>query len=102
MITLTSADLSFTLQGRTGMAETESGSVTNATVFTAFGADENGVRVFVGLDPNTNDSESMSQYNFHVPQYQSFGSATFGFVLFLLLFFFFFFFLSPWLLLTEF
>ena len=55
MITLTSSDLSFTLQGRTGLAETESGSVTNATVFTAFGAEENGIRVFVGLDPNTND-----------------------------------------------
>ena len=94
MITLTSADLSFTLQGRTGMAETESGSVTNATVFTAFGADENGIRVFVGLDPNTNDSESMSQYNFHVPQYQSFAAATFGCCFFLLLFFFLFFFLS--------
>ena len=95
MITLTSADLSFTLQGRTGMAETESGSVTNATVFTAFGADENGIRVFVGLDPNTNDSESMSQYNFHVPQYQSFAAATFGFVFcFFVCLFFFFFFLS--------
>ena len=57
MITLTSDDLSFTLQGRTGLAETESGSVTNATVFTAFGAEESGVRVFVGLDPNTNDCE---------------------------------------------
>ena len=57
MITLTSGDLSFTLQGRTGLAETESGSVTNATVFTAFGAEENGVRVFVGIDPNTNDCE---------------------------------------------
>ena len=57
MITLTSGDLSFTLQGRTGLAETESGSVTNATVFTAFGAEENGVRVFVGLDSNTNDCE---------------------------------------------
>lgn len=57
MITLTSSDLSFTLQGRTGLAETESGSVTNATVFTAFGAEENGVRVYVGLDPNTNDCE---------------------------------------------
>ena len=57
MITLTSASLTFTLQGRTGLAETENGSVTNATVFTAFGAEENGARVFVGLDPNTNDSE---------------------------------------------
>ncbi|XP_070174967.1 uncharacterized protein [Littorina saxatilis] len=56
MITLTSDDLTFTLQGRTGLAETESGSITNATVFTAFGAEDNGVRVFVGLDPNTNES----------------------------------------------
>ncbi|KAK7092942.1 hypothetical protein V1264_008615 [Littorina saxatilis] len=56
MITLTSDDLNFTLQGRTGLAETENGSLTNATVFTAFGAEENGIRVFVGLDPNTNDS----------------------------------------------
>ena len=57
MINLTSGSLTFTLQGRTGLAETETGSVTNATVFTAFGAEENGVRVTVDLDPNTNDCE---------------------------------------------
>nr|KAG5698733.1 hypothetical protein BaRGS_008507 [Batillaria attramentaria] len=54
LITMTTASVSFTVQGRTGLAETESGTVTNATVFTAFGAEENGVKVFVGLDPTTN------------------------------------------------
>ncbi|XP_025082446.1 uncharacterized protein LOC112557056 isoform X3 [Pomacea canaliculata] len=42
-----------TLQGRTGLAETENGTLTNATVFTAFGAEENGVRVFVELQNGT-------------------------------------------------
>nr|KAG5705631.1 hypothetical protein BaRGS_034829 [Batillaria attramentaria] len=41
----------FTLQGRTALAKTDSGTPTNATVFTAFGAEENNIRVFVGLDP---------------------------------------------------
>jgi hypothetical protein len=54
LMTLTSTTLTFHLQGRTGLAETERGTAVNATVFTAFGAEENGVRVFVGLDPNTN------------------------------------------------
>ena len=36
---------------------TDGGSVVNATVFTAFGAQENGTRVFVKLDPNTNNCE---------------------------------------------
>ncbi|KAK7495536.1 hypothetical protein BaRGS_00013234, partial [Batillaria attramentaria] len=46
----------FTLQGRTALAKTNSGTPTNATVFTAFGAEENNIRVFVGLDPSTNNT----------------------------------------------
>lgn len=57
MIVMTKPELNFTLQGRTGLAETENGTITNATVFKAFGAEENGVRVFAELDPNTNNSE---------------------------------------------
>ncbi|KAK7478693.1 hypothetical protein BaRGS_00030078, partial [Batillaria attramentaria] len=56
LITLKTADVTFTLQSRTGLAETGSGDLTNATVFTAFGAEENGVRVFAGLDPSDNTS----------------------------------------------
>nr|KAG5698139.1 hypothetical protein BaRGS_001734 [Batillaria attramentaria] len=41
---------------RTGLAETESGTVTNATVFKAFGATENGISVTVDLDPNSNET----------------------------------------------
>nr|KAG5693347.1 hypothetical protein BaRGS_017640 [Batillaria attramentaria] len=37
-------------------AETESGQLCNATVFAAFGAEENGVRMFVGLDPGNKSS----------------------------------------------
>ncbi|KAK7482987.1 hypothetical protein BaRGS_00025764, partial [Batillaria attramentaria] len=50
MVTLNTTDVNFVLQGRTDLAETENGTLTNATVFTAFGAEENGVGVFVGLD----------------------------------------------------
>ncbi|KAK7092486.1 hypothetical protein V1264_008224 [Littorina saxatilis] len=56
LITLTSRDSDFVLQGRTRPTVTDSGSPVNATVFTAFGAKENGTRVFVQLDPNTNNS----------------------------------------------
>ena len=57
MIAINTQALNFTLQGRTDLAETESGTLTNATVFTAFGAEENGIRIFVQLDPNTKDCE---------------------------------------------
>ena len=49
LVNMTTNDFRFTLQGRTGLAETETGTLTNATVFTAFGAEENRARVFVGL-----------------------------------------------------
>lgn len=62
MVTIKTSDMNFTLQGRTGLAETESGTVTNATVFKAFGAEENGVRTFVELDMNTNNSKHSSEY----------------------------------------
>ncbi|KAK7092485.1 hypothetical protein V1264_008223 [Littorina saxatilis] len=54
--TITSEDSDFVLQGRTTPTVTDSGSPVNATVFTAFGAEENGTRVYVQLDPNTNNS----------------------------------------------
>ena len=53
MVNVTTPSLTFILQARTGLAETEDGQLSNATVFTAFGAEEKGVRVFVELDPNT-------------------------------------------------
>ncbi|KAK7483626.1 hypothetical protein BaRGS_00025179, partial [Batillaria attramentaria] len=56
MMTLNTPDVNFTLQGRTDLAETESGQLCNATVFAAFGAEENGVRMFVGLDPGNKSS----------------------------------------------
>ncbi|KAK7092483.1 hypothetical protein V1264_008221 [Littorina saxatilis] len=57
LITLNSGDSDFVLQGRTSPAERETdGSPAKATVFRAFGAEENGTRVFVQLDPNTNNS----------------------------------------------
>lgn len=57
LINVTSGDWNFVLQGRTGLTVTDNGTVVNATVFTAFGARENGTEVFVGLDPNTNTCE---------------------------------------------
>ncbi|KAK7481053.1 hypothetical protein BaRGS_00027689, partial [Batillaria attramentaria] len=54
--TLVTLDLNFTLQGRMGRLELEDGTPVNATVFTAFAAEENGTRVFVGLHPVTKDS----------------------------------------------
>nr|KAG5696574.1 hypothetical protein BaRGS_030442 [Batillaria attramentaria] len=56
MVTLNTTDVNFVLQGRTDLAETENGTLTNATVFTAFGAEENGVGVFVGLDAGNKSS----------------------------------------------
>nr|KAG5701543.1 hypothetical protein BaRGS_024793 [Batillaria attramentaria] len=56
MVSLTTPEVNFTLQGRTGLAETGNGTLTNATVFTAFGAEENNARVFVGLEPGEKDS----------------------------------------------
>ena len=53
LVTINSAQLDFVLQGRTNLTTTNNGSVVNATVFTAFGVEENGTRVFVELDPNT-------------------------------------------------
>ena len=64
MITIATQALNFTLQGRTDLAETERGTLTNATVFTAFGAEENGVQVFVELDPNTKNCEQNILSNF--------------------------------------
>ncbi|XP_070174362.1 fibrillin-1-like [Littorina saxatilis] len=57
LITLNSGDSDFVLQGRTSPTERETDdSPAKATVFRAFGAEENGTRVFVQLDPNTNNS----------------------------------------------
>nr|KAG5695137.1 hypothetical protein BaRGS_017236 [Batillaria attramentaria] len=39
-----------------GRLQLEDGTPVNATVFTAFGAEENDTRVFVGLHPVTKDS----------------------------------------------
>lgn len=55
MVNMTTPSLTFVLQARTDLAETETGRLGNATVFTAFGADVNGVRVFVELEPSTKD-----------------------------------------------
>ncbi|PVD36016.1 hypothetical protein C0Q70_02986 [Pomacea canaliculata] len=41
-------------KARTQRAELRPGTPTNGTVFTAVGAEENGVRVFLQIDPNTN------------------------------------------------
>ena len=57
LVNVTSGNSNFVLQGRTSLMVTEGGSVVNATVFTAFGAEENGTRVFVELDPSTNNCE---------------------------------------------
>ncbi|XP_025078476.1 mucin-like protein [Pomacea canaliculata] len=54
MATVRTAHVSFTLQARTQRAELRPGTPTNGTVFTAVGAEENGVRVFLQIDPNTN------------------------------------------------
>ncbi|XP_070175366.1 fibrillin-3-like [Littorina saxatilis] len=56
MVTASSLEASFTLQARTDLAETETGKLGNATVFTAFGAEADDIRIFVGLDPNTKSS----------------------------------------------
>ena len=56
MVSIAAEDVNFTLQGRTSLAETYRNHLTNATVFTAFAAEENGTRVFVQLDPNSKDS----------------------------------------------
>ncbi|KAK7446068.1 hypothetical protein BaRGS_00040292, partial [Batillaria attramentaria] len=60
LITLSTPELNFTLQGRTDLAETDRGQLVNATVFSAFGAEENNVRVFVGL--NSVDKASLDIY----------------------------------------
>ena len=57
LISIVTAQLNFTLQGRTDLAETDNGTLVNATVFTAFGMEKNGVRVFVQLEPNMKDCE---------------------------------------------
>jgi hypothetical protein len=41
----------FVLQARTDLAQTGSGRLTNATVFTAFGAQDNDAKIFIELDP---------------------------------------------------
>ncbi|KAK7483627.1 hypothetical protein BaRGS_00025180, partial [Batillaria attramentaria] len=56
MMTLTTSDVTFTLQGRTDRPELGSGRFGNATVFTAFGASENGITVFTGLHPGDKSS----------------------------------------------
>ena len=74
LIDVTSGNLTFVLQGRTSLMVTDRGSVVNATVFTAFGAQENGTRVFVELDPNTNNcecqrnDEDVSLVKFNLPR----------------------------------
>ncbi|KAK7092309.1 mucin-like protein isoform X2 [Littorina saxatilis] len=53
LVNLTIRRFSFILQARTDLAETDTGALTNSTIFSAFGARENDIRVFVQLDPNT-------------------------------------------------
>ncbi|PVD36008.1 hypothetical protein C0Q70_02978 [Pomacea canaliculata] len=60
MATVRTAHVTFTLQARTQRAELRPGTPTNGTVFTAVGAEENGVRVFLQIDPNTNTSKKSS------------------------------------------
>ncbi|XP_070175147.1 uncharacterized protein [Littorina saxatilis] len=50
LISIETVNVTFTFQGRTGLAETENGSLSKATVFTAFGLEENGTRVSVELE----------------------------------------------------
>ena len=50
LVAIATETLNFTLQGRTGRADTDNGTLTSATVFVAFGVEESGVRVFVELD----------------------------------------------------
>lgn len=57
MVTLGTSVVNFTLQARTDLAETETGKLSNATVFSAFGVEENGVRIFVKLDADTKTCE---------------------------------------------
>ena len=57
MVSIATEDVTFVLQSRTSLAETENGTLTNATIFTAFGAEHNETRVFVQLEPNSKDSE---------------------------------------------
>ncbi|XP_025078060.1 uncharacterized protein LOC112554482 isoform X2 [Pomacea canaliculata] len=54
LVSLKTSNVTFTLQARTQRAELRPGTPTNGTVFTAVGAEENGVRVFLQIDPNTN------------------------------------------------
>ncbi|XP_025078211.1 mucin-like protein isoform X1 [Pomacea canaliculata] len=54
LVKINTSNVSFTLQARTQRAELRLGTPTNGTVFTAVGAEENGVRVFLQIDPNTN------------------------------------------------
>ncbi|PVD36007.1 hypothetical protein C0Q70_02977 [Pomacea canaliculata] len=56
LITIRKPQVNFTLQGRTERTWDDKGVPSNGTVFTALGMEENGVRVFVGIDPSTNTS----------------------------------------------
>jgi len=57
MVDVHNSNVSFTLQGRTGKALNDNGTAINATVFTAFAARENGVRVTVELEPSNRECE---------------------------------------------
>ncbi|PVD36009.1 hypothetical protein C0Q70_02979, partial [Pomacea canaliculata] len=56
LITIRTPQVNFTLQGRTERTWDDKGVPSNGTVFTALGMEENGVKVFVGIDPSTNTS----------------------------------------------
>ncbi|XP_070175148.1 fibrillin-2-like, partial [Littorina saxatilis] len=56
LISIQTVNVTFTFQGRTGQVEMENGSLSKATVFTAFGLEENGTRVSVELDRITKTS----------------------------------------------
>ena len=57
MVDVHTSDVNFTLQGRTGKALNDNGTAINATVFTAFAASENGVRVTVELEHSKRECE---------------------------------------------
>jgi hypothetical protein len=54
--------LKFVLQARTDLAQTDSGRLTNATVFTAFGAQDSKANIFIQLDPVNRSCELIYVY----------------------------------------
>ena len=57
MLSIATGKLDFLLQGRTGQAETANGTITNATVFTAFAMREGDAVVQVELEPSEKKSK---------------------------------------------